>query len=186
MRIIAGQFKGRKINFPEEKNTRPLRDFVRESIFNIIENSSKLKFQIEDSIVLDLFSGTGSFGLECISRGAKKVFFNENYSEAIKILNENITLLCCNDKVEVLDIDCFNLKSVIEKLNESFDIIFMDPPFKEKKINTLIETLLDLKLLKENGLIILHRKNKEKENLTEKFNIIETRIYGVSKIIFGN
>ena len=62
----------------------------------------------------------------------------------------------------------------------------MDPPFKEKKINTLIETLLDLKLLKKNGLIILHRKNKEKENLTEKFNIIETRIYGISKIIFGN
>ena len=82
------EFKGRKINFPEEKNTRPLRDFVRESIFNIIENSSKLKFQIKNSIVLDLFSGTGSFGLECISRGAKNVTFFENYPNTLKILKK--------------------------------------------------------------------------------------------------
>ena len=186
MRIISGYLKGKKIKLPKDKKTRPLKDLVKESIFNILIHSNKINCKIENAQILDLFSGSGSFGLECISRGAKKVFFNENYSEAIKILNENITLLCCNDKVEVLDIDCFNLKSVIEKLNESFDIIFMDPPFKEKKINTLIETLLDLKLLKENGLIILHRKNKEKENLSEKLNVIETRIYGVSKIIFGN
>ena len=186
MRIISGYLKGKKIKLPKDKKTRPLKDLVKESIFNILIHSNKINCKIKNAQILDLFSGSGSFGLECISRGAKKVFFNENYSEAIKILNENITLLCCNDKVEVLDIDCFNLKSVIEKLNESFDIIFMDPPFKEKKINTLIETLLDLKLLRENGLIILHRKNKEKENLTEKFNVIETRIYGVSKIIFGN
>ena len=186
MRIISGYLKGKKIKLPKDKKTRPLKDLVKESIFNILIHSNKINCKIENAQILDLFSGSGSFGLECISRGAKKVFFNENYSEAIKILNENITLLCCNDKVEVLDIDCFNLKSVIEKLNESFDIIFMDPPFKEKKINTLIETLLDLKLLRENGLIILHRKNKEKENLSEKLNVIETRIYGVSKIIFGN
>ena len=64
----------------------------------------------------------------------KKVFFNENYSEALKILNENITLLKCKDKVKILDIDCFNLKNVTEKLSYSFDIIFMDPPFKEKKL----------------------------------------------------
>jgi len=186
MRIISGYLKGKKIKLPKDKKTRPLKDLVKESIFNILVHSNKINCKIENAHILDLFSGSGSFGLECISRGAKKVFFNENYSEALKILNENITLLKCKDKVKILDIDCFNLKNVIEKSSYNFDIIFMDPPFKEKKINTLIETLLDLKLLKENGLIILHRKNKEKENLTEKFNIIETRIYGVSKIIFGN
>ena len=186
MRIISGYLKGKKIKLPKDKKTRPLKDLVKESIFNILFHSNKINCKIENAQILDLFSGSGSFGLECISRGAKKVFFNENYSEALKILNENITLLSCNDKVEILDIDCFNIENVIEKFSGNFDIIFMDPPFKEKKINTLIETLLDLKLLKKNGLIILHRKNKEKENLTEKFNIIETRIYGISKIIFGN
>ena len=186
MRIISGYLKGKKIKLPKDKKTRPLKDLVKESIFNILVHSNKINCKIENAQILDLFSGSGSFGLECISRGAKKVFFNENYSEALKILNENINFLRCNDKVKILDNDCFNLKNVIEKFSASFDIIFIDPPFKEKKTNTLIETLLDLKLLKENGLIILHRKNKEKENLTEKFNIIETRIYGVSKIIFGN
>ena len=75
MRIISGQFKNKKIFQPKDKSTRPLKDLVKESIFNIIEHSKFIKINIKNSKVLDLFSGTGSFGLECISRGAKKVFF---------------------------------------------------------------------------------------------------------------
>ena len=90
MRIIAGELKGRKIIFPEKKNTRPLRDLVKESIFNIIENSNKFEIQIKGSKILDLFSGSGSFGLECISRGADKVIFFENYSCTLKILEKNV------------------------------------------------------------------------------------------------
>ena len=186
MRIISGYLKGKKIKLPIDKKTRPLKDLVKESIFNILTHSNKIDCKIENAQILDLFSGSGSFGLECISRGAKKVFFNENYSEALTILNENIALLNCKDKSEILDIDCFNLENIINKFNDNFDIIFMDPPFKEKKINTLIEILLNLKILKQNGLIILHRNSKENEILSERFNVVETRIYGISKIIFGN
>ena len=186
MRIISGYLRGKKINLPKDKKTRPLRDLVKESIFNILIHSNKINCKIENAQILDLFSGSGSFGLECISRGAKKVFFNENYPEALKILKKNITLLDCNDKVEIFDFDCFDLENYINKFSHSFDIIFMDPPFKEKKINSLLKIILSSKLLKKNGLIILHRKSSENENLTEKLNIIETRIYGVSKIIFGN
>ena len=186
MRIISGYLKGKKIKLPKDKKTRPLRDLVKESIFNILAHSNKINCKIENAQILDLFSGSGSFGLECISRGAKKVFFNENYPEALKILEKNITLLDCKDKVEILDFDCFDLENYINRFSDSFDVIFMDPPFKEKKINSLLEILLDSKLLKQNGLIILHRESKEKENLIEKFNIVETRIYGISKIIFGN
>ena len=75
MRIIAGDFKGKKIIFPLDKNTRPLRDMVKEAIFNLIENSNKFDLKLNESYVLDLFSGSGSFGLECLSRGAKEVFF---------------------------------------------------------------------------------------------------------------
>ena len=78
MRIISGNFKGKKIFLPKDKKTRPLRDLVKESIFNLIEHSKKFSFSINNSKILDLFSGTGSFGLECISRGAQKVFFIEN------------------------------------------------------------------------------------------------------------
>ena len=186
MRIISGYLKGKKINLPKNKKTRPLRDLVKESIFNILAHSNKIDCEIHNAKILDLFSGSGSFGLECISRGAKKVYFNENYPEAIKILKKNINLLNCSDKVEILDFDCFDFDNLINRFSDCFDIIFMDPPFKEKKINSLLEMLLNSKLLKQNGLIILHRNNKENENLIEKFNIVETRIYGVSKIIFGN
>mgnify|MGYP001245029342 FL=1 len=83
MRIISGYLKGRKLDLPYNKSTRPLKDLTKESIFNILEHSNLIKINITKSIVLDLFSGVGSFGLECISRGCDKVIFCENYSKAI-------------------------------------------------------------------------------------------------------
>ena len=90
MRIIGGKYKSKKILPPIDKTTRPLRDMVKESIFNLIENSNKYNFQIKESYILDLFSGTGSFGLECISRGANKVIFVEKYAPIFKILKKKL------------------------------------------------------------------------------------------------
>ena len=75
MRIISGLFKGKKIFLPSDRNTRPLKDLVKESIFNLIHHSHKINVDIKGSSILDLFCGSGSFGIECLSRGAKKVFF---------------------------------------------------------------------------------------------------------------
>ena len=83
MRIIAGIFRGKKIIQPKNDKTRPLKDLVKESIFNILHHSNKLNIKLENSIVLDLFAGVGSFGLECLSRNAKLVIFIENYKEAL-------------------------------------------------------------------------------------------------------
>ena len=83
MRIIGGRFKNKKILLPVDKNTRPLKDMVRESIFNIIEHSNLFENKIFNSLVLDLYSGSGSFGLECLSRGASKVVFCESYLPVI-------------------------------------------------------------------------------------------------------
>ena len=107
MRIISGYFKGKKISLPDDKHTRPLRDMVKESIFNLIEHSNKINLKIKDAFILDLFSGSGSFGLECISRGAKKVIFIENYFRAFKILNENIRHLNVEEKFKVINQDSF-------------------------------------------------------------------------------
>ena len=82
MRVISGVLKGRSINFLKNKNTRPLKDSVKESVFNILKHSNLVKTKIQNSNVLDLYSGIGSFGIECISRGAKKCIFVENYSIA--------------------------------------------------------------------------------------------------------
>ena len=86
MRIVSGKFKGSSLFLPKDKNTRPLKDMARESIFNLLLHSSKISFQLEDSNILDLYAGTGSFGLECLSRKAKKVCFVEQSKDAIKIL----------------------------------------------------------------------------------------------------
>ena len=90
MRIISGIFKGKRIIPPPDKTTRPLKDITKESIFNIINHSNKFSMDIKKSTVLDLFSGVGSFGLECLSRGAKHVTFVDNYSGVTKILKKNI------------------------------------------------------------------------------------------------
>ena len=186
MRIISGYLKGKKINLPKKKKTRPLKDMVKESIFNILVHSNKIKFQIKNSEILDLFSGSGSFGLECVSRGAKRVYFNESYKEAIEILKKNIKILNCGEKSTLIEIDSFKIENILKKLNKKFDLIFIDPPFKEKKINVILEILLNLKILKTNGIIIIHRNKKINEVITDKLNIIETRDYGISKIILGN
>ena len=88
MRIISGLFKGKKILEPRDILTRPLKDLTKESIFNIINHSNKIKISLEKSYILDLFSGVGSFGLECLSRGAKEVVFIENYIKVLPILKK--------------------------------------------------------------------------------------------------
>ena len=90
MRIIGGKFKGKKLNLPNKEITRPLKDMVKESIFNLIIHSKKIKMEIDNSKVLDLFAGSGSFGIECFSRGADKVFFCENNIETINILKKKL------------------------------------------------------------------------------------------------
>ena len=183
MRIISGNFKGKKLFLPNDKNTRPLKDMVKESIFNLIHHSKKINISLENSLILDLFSGTGSFGIECISRGAKKVIFFENYPQALNILEKNLKSLKKVDNFEIYKEDFFNSN---KKLLEKFDLIFVDPPYKEKRINEIIKNILENKLLKPNGVVVIHRHKKDDIPITEKLNIIEERNYGISKILFGS
>merc|ERR1711991_1253112 len=101
-----GDYKGKKLFLPNDKLTRPLKDLVKESIFNLIKHSKKINIDMSKSKILDLFSGTGSFGLECLSRGAEKVVFLENYPEAIKILEKNIKSLKNLKNYKIFKKDC--------------------------------------------------------------------------------
>ena len=184
MRIIAGDFKGKKILEPKDKETRPLKDLTKESIFNIINHSNKFSINLEGSFVLDLFSGTGSFGLECLSRKAGNVTFVENYKKILPILKKNLFNLKPIKNYKVIQKDILN-ELEITSFKQKFDIIFLDPPYKEKKINIILNYLSKFKALKPNGIIIIHRHKKEKDNFPETFKIIEEKKYGISKIIFG-
>lgn len=186
MRIIGGIFKGKKLFLPNDKNTRPLKDLVKESIFNLIQHSNKINIDIKNSSILDLFSGSGSFGVECLSREAKKVTFLENYSEAIKILEKNVKSLKSINNYDIIKKDFFNFFNSEREINLKFDIIFIDPPYNELKINEIIEKIVEKNLLTKKGFLIIHRHKKDAVELTKKINIFEERFYGISKICFCN
>ena len=184
MRIIAGASKGKKILQPKDQLTRPLRDLTKESIFNIIMHSNKFETKIEGSKILDLFSGVGSFGLECLSRGALNAVFVESYKEVLDILKKNIENLNYVNSSTIIEQDIYD--SLDFKTLKKFDIIFIDAPYKEKRVDMLLQKIFDAKILNDKSIIIIHRHKKENENFIDNFNIIEEKIYGISKVIFGN
>ena len=185
MRIISGNFKGRKLIEPVDKKTRPLKDLTKESIFNILEHSNLVKTKINNSKVLDLFAGTGSFGLECISRGSSNVTFVENYPDASDVLKKNIEKFNCEDKSIIINEDVSNGDIETKLIDKKFDIIFLDPPYKTENFINVLNKIIDIKLLNKNGIIIIHRSKKTVESLPKNFQIIQIKTYGISKIIFG-
>ena len=184
MRIIAGASKGKKILQPKDQLTRPLKDLTKESIFNIIMHSNKFETKIEGSKILDLFSGVGSFGLECLSRGALNAVFVESYKEVLNILKKNIENLNYVNSSTIIEQDIYD--SLDFKTLKKFDIIFIDAPYKEKRVDMLLQKIFNAKILNNKSIIIIHRHKKENENFIDNFNIIEEKIYGISKVIFGN
>jgi len=185
MRIISGNFKGKKLLEPNDKNTRPLKDLTKESIFNIINHSKKFSINITDSKILDLFSGSGSFGLECLSRNADHVTFVENYKGVLPILKKNLLNFKRGNNYEVIETDIFKNffnQSILFK----FDIIFLDPPYKEKELFYLLNEIKNHNILKKEGIIIIHRHRKQKDLFPESFKLVEEKNYGISKILFGN
>ena len=186
MRIISGKLKGKKLFLPKDKNTRPLKDLVKLSIFNLIDHSKKINIKLEGSSILDLFSGSGSFGLECLSRGSKIVYFFENYIEAIKILKKNLSLFKNKENFKIFNNDCFEFFNSEQKINKKFDIIFLDPPYREIRVNELVEKIIECRILDPNGIVIIHRHKKDRIEITNKLKIFEVRNYGLSKVYFAN
>ena len=112
MRVIGGKFKGKKLLEPKDKETRPLKDLTKESIFNIINHSNKFSIEIKKAYVLDLFSGVGSFGIECLSLGAGHVTFIEKYEGVLPILKKNINNLKSEINYEIIESDILNLSLI--------------------------------------------------------------------------
>ena len=180
MRIISGNFKGKKILEPKNKSTRPLKDLTKESLFNIIMHSNKFNIKLKNSNILDLFS----FGLECLSREASNVTFIENYKEVLPILKKNILALNYLDKTKIIEKDIFGQLN-FNILDSKYDIIFIDPPYIKKSLDKLLKKILQSKILNEQGIIIIHRHKNEEDKLQEFFNVLEEKNYGISKLIFG-
>ena len=185
MRIIAGKLKGSNLYLPQNKSTRPLKDRARESIFNLLTHSNKISFHFEKSKVLDLYAGTGSFGLECLSREAQSVCFVEKNENVLKILKKNVEKLKVKNKTKIFFNDVFSFVKKQYAYEARFNLIFCDPPFEDKNIEKLIELIFNKNLLKKDGIVILHRNKNFSEKFPTYFSLIDERVYGLSKIIFG-
>ena len=183
MRIIAGTFRGKKILEPKDALTRPLKDLTKESIFNILNHSNKFVINLKNSNILDLFSGVGSFGIECLSRGAKQVIFVEKYNAVLPILKKNLQSLKLIQNFKIIEQDIYEI-NFFKSLNIKFDIIFMDPPYKDKNLNLLLHNIKNENILNKNGILVIHRHKDEKDLIPNKLEIIEEKKYGLSKIIF--
>lgn len=178
MRVISGTVRGKKLNSLEGLETRPTLDRVKENIFNI------LQFNIKESIVLDLFSGSGALGIEALSRGAKEAVFCDNSNEAIKIIKENLEETRLIYKSEIINKD---YTETLKSLNKKFDIIFLDPPYKTDYVIKSINYILEYKLLAEDGIIVVETndKNKLKEIENNKdLKVYDTRKYGIVYVMF--
>ena len=184
MRIISGKFKGKLISFVKSRTTRPLKDSVKENIFNIVAHSNLINVTLEKSTVLDLYSGIGSFGLECLSRGANETVFVERDKSIAKILYKNLLTLSIKNKATIINEDIIvflNKKKFIKK----FDILFLDPPFASSNFLEDLKLIKQEKIYKTNHLVVIHREKKSFDNFKDILNPLLVREYGRSKIIFA-
>ena len=182
MRIISGTLKGKSINFLKNSITRPLKDSVRENIFNILQHSNLIQVNIKKSNVLDLYSGIGSFGLECISRGAKKITFVERDRKAINILEQNLIRLSITKKALIIN---NKIENTLDMNKEKFNIFFLDPPFADSQYILNLSLIKKKKIYDNKHIIIIHREKRSEDNFSDIINILDIKKYGRSKIIFG-
>lgn len=179
MRIIAGTAKGKTIKCRKGTDTRPTMDRVKESLFSI------LMPYIEDSRVLDLFSGTGNIALEAISRGAKKAVMIEKDKEALRVIIENVNNLGFEDQCRAYKNDVERAVEILGKKREKFDIIFMDPPYIEEVCTKVVKGVEKAGLLAEGGIIICeHHKYEDMGDTIGEFKKIDERAYGKKTITF--
>ena len=174
MRIISGKLRGREIKGYNIDGTRPTMARVKESMFAIIQN------EIKDSVCLDLFSGSGNLGIEAISNGAKMCYFVDNNKAAINTIKDNIDKLGIKDKSIVINSDYLDALDKFRKEKIKFNIVFLDPPYKEDVINDILNYLYKQKLLKRNATVICEYENQIREN--NYYDVQKEKKYGYKKV----
>lgn len=164
MKVISGYLKGRNIDGYMVETTRPTMARVKESMFASIQNN------IDSSIVLDLFCGSGSLGIEAISMGAEKCYFVDNNKNIIKYLNKNINSLNINDKSIMVEKDYKDALLYFKNNNIKFDIILVDAPYKMEVMEEVIALINKYNLISDNGLVVLEYSF---DKLKDKYNSLE-------------
>jgi len=171
MRIISGEFRGRKLKTADLFELRPATDRYRETLFNILNNY----IDLENKKVCDLYAGTGAIGFECLSRGAEHCTFVERRFSTVKLIHENAKLLGIESKITVLKDTAERFTSITD---EQFDVIFADPPYSSRTIYITVKNILERNLIRSSGILVIQRSKKTKEDDTKNFGFPNFRKIG--------
>lgn len=176
MKVISGKYKGKKLDGFNIDGTRPTMDRVKESVFASIQD------YIRESVVLDLYAGSGNLAIEALSNGAKKAYLVDISNDAIKVINNNIKSLNIDNAV-VLKEDAKDALINFINNNKTFDIIFLDPPYETDEIDKILSIINDnISLLSQNGLIVCETTKSINYDKYTKLKIYKCKKYGVKCI----
>jgi 16S rRNA (guanine966-N2)-methyltransferase len=177
MRIIAGKHRGRKLESPEGNRVRPTSDMVRGAVFNIMQNITDW----ENTNVLDVCCGTGAFGIEALSRGAKFAGFIDSHRESLKFTESNLKNLGETSNAAVF-------AATLEKLpraNMEYDLIFIDPPYNSGLCDVALAELARHGWVNINATLVLEMSERETPKLLHTLDVQKERLYGKTKVIFA-
>jgi len=178
MRIISGTARGRSLTAPAGMNTRPTQDYVRESLFNII------RWDVADARVLDLFAGTGALSLESLSRGAKSAVLIDTDRAACEAIRKNIAACRMEDRARLIVRDYRQAIDQLAREGETFDVAFLDPPYRMENTGEMCAALYDKGLLAQAFLLVVEHKRGLAPLVDERFEAFDQRDYGDTQITF--
>ncbi len=173
MRIITGDYKGRRLEMPINNDIRPTSEKVKEAIF------SAIAAYIYDATCVDLFTGTGNLGLEALSRGASKCYFCDSSRESLNLTKRNIAMCKAEDKSVLMAGDFERSLIKLGEKGEKVDVFFIDPPYKEGLYEKVFQLIKEYELLAEDGIIVTEHNSRDKfpEEL-EGFSLLKDKVYG--------
>lgn len=175
MRVIAGKRRGTKLESPKDRSVRPTTDRIKEDIFNIISP------YVLDAVFLDLFAGSGAMGIEALSRGAERSVFVDRSGKSLSLVKRNIKKTGFEDSSEVRKMSAENY---LANTSESFDIIFLDPPYAYENLKNIIENIIKYDILKDDGILIVeHDKNIPLEK-NENLDRFRNKVYSLTEVEF--
>lgn len=178
VRVISGSARGLKLNTPGDDRVRPTTDRVKESMFNIVQD------WVYDSQVLDLFAGSGALGIEALSRGASQAVFCDNSLDSIKIIKSNIEKARVVDRSQIVSGDFKRCLRDMEAKNQSFDMIFVDPPYYEGLFEEVLDIIRSCKILKKDGIVIVEHDAKKPIGQVEGLEVYKEKKYGITMLTF--
>ena len=176
MKIISGKYKGRNLLGFDIDGTRPTMDRVKESLFGTIQN------YIDNSVVLDLFSGSGNLAIESLSEGAKCAYLVDSNFKAIKVIEKNINTIGV-ENANVVNMDYKKALKYFSDMSIKFDLIFLDPPYKTNYIEESIKLIDEYSLLSNDGIIICESDNIDKIIYTDSYKAVKDKNYGDKHIV---